>query len=41
MGMCGLDASDSRYGPVGGFCEHGNEASDSIKGGEYLDYEPE
>jgi len=27
-----------RLGPVVGFCEHGNEPSDSIKGGEFLDY---
>jgi hypothetical protein len=34
---CGLDASDSGYGPEAGFCEHGNETSGSIKGGEFLD----
>jgi hypothetical protein len=25
------------YGPVAGTCEHGNEPSCSIKGGEFLD----
>jgi hypothetical protein len=24
IGKCGLDASGSRYGPVAGFCEHGD-----------------
>jgi hypothetical protein len=26
------------YGPVAGFCEHGNDPSGSIKGGEFLDW---
>jgi hypothetical protein len=30
-------ASGSGYGPVAGPSEHGNEPSDSIKGGEFLD----
>jgi hypothetical protein len=29
-------ASGSGYGPTGGFCEHGNEYSGSIKGGEFF-----
>jgi hypothetical protein len=33
---CGLDASGSGWGPVAGCCEHGNEPSGSIKGGEFL-----
>jgi hypothetical protein len=28
-----LDSSGSGYCPVNGFCEHGNERSDSLKGG--------
>jgi len=35
---CGLDACCSVYGPMEGSCEHGNETSGSIKGGEVLDY---
>jgi hypothetical protein len=34
---CGLNASGSRQGPVAGPCEHGNEPSGSIKGGEFFD----
>jgi hypothetical protein len=34
---CGLDSSDLGYGPVVGFCEHGNEPSGSVKGGGFLD----
>jgi hypothetical protein len=34
---CGLDSSDSGYGQVTDCCEHGNEPSGSIKGGEFLD----
>jgi hypothetical protein len=35
---CGLDASDSGWGPVAGSCEeHVDEPSGSIKGGELLD----
>jgi hypothetical protein len=31
--MCELDSSSSGYGLVAGSCEHGNELSGSIKGG--------
>jgi hypothetical protein len=31
-----MDASGLGLGPVGGSCEHGNEISVSIKGGEFL-----
>jgi len=34
---CGLDSSGSGQGLVGDSCEHGNEPSGSIKGGEFLD----
>jgi hypothetical protein len=34
VARCGLDAFDSGQGPVAGCCEHGNEPSGSIKGGE-------
>jgi hypothetical protein len=34
---CGLDESGLGYGPVTGSCEHGNEPSGPIKGGEFLD----
>jgi hypothetical protein len=37
VGSCGLDSSGSGQGPVAGCCEHGNEPSDSIKGGGFLD----
>jgi hypothetical protein len=37
VGRCELDASGSEYGPVAGSCEHGNEPSSSLKGGEFLD----
>jgi hypothetical protein len=37
VGRCGLGASGSGYGPATGSCEHGNEPSSSIKGGEFLD----
>jgi hypothetical protein len=37
MGRRGLDSSGSGQGPVAGCCEHGNEPSGSIKGGEFLD----
>jgi hypothetical protein len=30
---CGLDSSDSGYGPVAGSCEHGDEPSVSVKDG--------
>jgi hypothetical protein len=36
-GRCGVDASGSGWNPVTGCCEHGNEPSVSIKGGEFLD----
>jgi hypothetical protein len=35
---CGLVASGLGQGPVAGCCEHGNELSGSIKGGEFIDY---
>jgi len=34
---CGPDSCDSGYGPLAGPCEHGNEPTDSTKGGEFLD----
>jgi hypothetical protein len=34
---CGLDSFGSGQGPVAGSCEHGDELSCSIKGGEFLD----
>jgi hypothetical protein len=37
LGRCGLYLSSSGYGPMAGSCEHGNEPSGSIKGGEFLD----
>jgi hypothetical protein len=37
VGSCELDSSGSRYGPLAGPCEHGNEPSGSIKEGEFLD----
>jgi hypothetical protein len=37
IGWEGLDSSGSGQGPVAGCCEHGNEPSGSIKGGEFLD----
>jgi hypothetical protein len=36
MGRYGLDSSGSGQGPVVRSCEHSNESSDSIKGGELL-----
>jgi len=33
----GLDSSGSRQGPVARCCEDGNEPSESIKCGEFLD----
>jgi hypothetical protein len=33
----GLDASGSGQGPVADCYEHGNEPSDSIRGGKFLD----
>jgi hypothetical protein len=32
-----LDASVSGWGSVEGSCEHGNEPSGSIRGGEFID----
>jgi hypothetical protein len=37
MRGCGLDSTRSGYGPVAGCCEHGNEPSRTVKGGECLD----
>jgi hypothetical protein len=37
VGRCALDTSDSRQGPVAGYCEYGNEPLGSIKGGQFLD----
>jgi hypothetical protein len=37
VGRCGLDSSGSGSGPLAGSCEHGNEASVSIKGGEFVE----
>jgi hypothetical protein len=33
MWECGLDSSGSGQDTVAGSCEHGNEPSDSLKGG--------
>jgi hypothetical protein len=35
VGGCGLDSSGSGYGPLAVICEHDNEPSGSIKGGEF------
>jgi len=32
-----MDASGSAQGPVAGSCGHGDETSDSIKGGEFVE----
>jgi hypothetical protein len=37
LGGRGLTYSGSGYGPVAASCQHGNELSGSIKGGEFLD----
>jgi hypothetical protein len=37
VGGFGRDLSGAREGPVASCCEHGNECSDAIKGGEFLD----
>jgi hypothetical protein len=37
MESCRLDSCGSGKGPVVGFCEHANELSGSMKGGEFLD----
>jgi hypothetical protein len=34
---CGLDSTGSEYNAVAGSCEHGNDPSVSIKGGEFCD----
>jgi hypothetical protein len=34
---CGLDSSASGQEPMADCCEHGNETSGSIEGGEFLD----
>lgn len=34
--VCGLDSSGSGYGPVAGFCEHGDGPCGFIKGGDIL-----
>jgi hypothetical protein len=36
VGRCGLVSSGSGYGRVAVSCEHGNEPSGPIKGGEFL-----
>jgi hypothetical protein len=36
VGRCGLKSSGSGWGPVAGSCEHDNEPSGSIKGGDFL-----
>jgi hypothetical protein len=38
VGSCRLDVYGSGQEPVAGTCEHVNEYSGSIKGGEFLDY---
>jgi hypothetical protein len=38
VGRYRLDASCSVQGSVGGSCEHGNEPSGSIEGGEFIDW---
>jgi len=37
MGRCGLDLSASGYRPMTGSCDHSNEPSGSVEGGEFLD----
>jgi hypothetical protein len=37
VGSCEVDASGSGYRPVADSCEHGNEPSGSIKGGNFLE----
>jgi hypothetical protein len=37
VGRCGLHSSSCGQGPVAGSCDHGNEPSGYIKGGEFLD----
>jgi hypothetical protein len=38
MWGCELDSSGSGQGPVADSCEHGNETSDSVKDGEFIEY---
>jgi hypothetical protein len=38
VGGCGLDLSCSGPGPVAVSCERGNETSDSIKVGQFLEF---
>jgi hypothetical protein len=35
---CGLVSSSSGYGPVAVYCEHVDEPSGSVEGGEFLDW---
>jgi hypothetical protein len=37
VGRCRLDSCGSGCGSVTCFCDHGNEHSDSVEGGEFLD----
>jgi len=37
VGRCGMDSAGSGQGSASGICEHGNEPSGSIKGGECRD----
>jgi len=37
VGSCSLDTSGSVQGPIVGRCKYGNEPSNNIKGGEFLD----
>jgi len=36
LGGCGQDVSGSGQGPVACSCEHGNESSGYMKGGEFF-----
>jgi hypothetical protein len=37
VGGCGLDSSGSGQSQVAGSCEHGNNPSGSVKGGDFLE----
>jgi len=37
MGSCGMNSSGSEQGTVAGSCEHSNETSASINGGEFFE----
>jgi len=37
MEGCEIYSPSSGYGPSAGSCEHGNEPSGALKGGEFLD----